>query len=235
MNTDFRNRYYSNYSSFKGWDDQSTDQSEIYCFEIAKAQIKQDAHILEIGFGSADFMNWAKKQGYKTTGAEVSEELVLKAKQQGLNVHHKPIQEISSLALDTPADCIVLFDVLEHLTPSEILDFFTDCQKLLKPKGKILARFPNCSSPFGLQLQYADMTHVTPLSAERMRQVANLTGFELISATNPCRPLTIGRRPRWQRILLYKIRSITELFIGFIYFGGRVPLDPNLVVVLEKK
>lgn len=235
-NSDFRLKFYENYSSFKGWDDDSIDYSEIFAHEINRAQLPRSAKILEVGFGGGRFLEWATSQQHEVFGIEVSKDLVDSAAKKGFKVFHTALQNIEALNISSASlDAVVLFDVLEHLYPDEILDFFKKIKVFLKPEGKIIARFPNCASPFGYQLQYADMTHVTELSEERIRQVAMITGYKVYFAGNAARPLTIGHRPMWQRKLLFKMRNIFEVIVGLLYFGRKFPLDPNMLIVLQKQ
>jgi len=61
-------------------------------------------------------------------------------------------------------DVIVVFDVLEHLTLEEILIFLDRAKQLLVTGGVIIARVPNCASPYGLAYQNGDFTHLTQFS-----------------------------------------------------------------------
>jgi hypothetical protein len=38
-----------------------------------------------------------------------------------------------------------------------------------------------------------------------------------------------------KRRAVYGVRNIIEIVLGFTYFGKRVPMDPNVVVVLQAK
>jgi 2-polyprenyl-3-methyl-5-hydroxy-6-metoxy-1,4-benzoquinol methylase len=131
-------------------------------------------------------------------------------------------------------DLIVAFDVLEHLTVEEIVDLLRFAASLLNPGGRLLARFPNGASPFGAFYQTGDVTHVTVLSAGRIRQIGLSAGLSLVAAFNSARPVASHARRVLAQKARYVVRDLLETFIGRLYFGSVVPLDPNITVVLGK-
>jgi SAM-dependent methyltransferase len=226
-----REDFYQSYAAFKSWpigDDQSSD--ETYEVELRRSGINPPARILEIGFGTGHFLDWARRRGYSITGVEVIGELVDRARAAGHVVFYGTPQSVID-ATSQQFDLIVAFDVFEHFTVAELIDLLMFARKILSPTGRILARFPNGGSPFGAYLQNSDITHVTPLSGERIRQVATAVEMRVFSVANAARPMA-GRRNRILKRGAYLVRDIVEWTIGHLYLGYRVPLDPNLTVVL---
>lgn len=235
---DFRDQIYASYGDFKGWTEHemSEDYFDLYAGEMRQHNIVMTGTMLEIGFGSGHFLNWVCSQGVKGIGVEVNEKFVTMAQQRGLEAYHLPLQKIADLSASVKKfDTIVIFDVLEHLYPDEILNLFRSIYPILQVGGKIVCRFPNGLSPFATQTQWADMTHVTVLTPERMRQVGIATGFEVVHFCNSYRSLKVGKRSAFAKKMLYALRNIFETVVGIFYFGGRVPLDPNLSISLVKK
>lgn len=235
---DFREQIYASYGAFKGWDDQAVSESyhDLYEGELNQHKIKAKGRLLEIGFGSGHFLKWACGKGFRVVGVEVNESFVKSAQQEGLEVYHLPLQKISELNASLKKfDTIVILDVLEHLYPDEILNLFRSIYPLLETGGTVVCRFPNGLSPFATQTQWADLTHVTVLTPERMRQVGIATGFEVVHFCNSYRSLRVGKRSAVVKRVLYALRNVYEVLIGLFYYGGRVPLDPNLSISLVKK
>jgi 2-polyprenyl-3-methyl-5-hydroxy-6-metoxy-1,4-benzoquinol methylase len=235
---DFRNEIYESYGAFKGWDSSELSEAyhDMYRGEFQQHSIPPQGRLLEIGFGSGHFLSWAKSVGFKVVGVEVNSQFVDSAKAKGLEVYQLPLQQISQLnSSHSQFDVVVLLDVLEHLYPDEIIRLFKELRSVLAPGGAVVCRFPNGLSPFSTQTQWADLTHVTVLTPERMRQIGVVTGFEVKRFYNSYRSLLVGKRPKWQKIVLYKLRDVFETVLGLFYFGGRVPLDPNLSISLVKK
>ncbi|WP_025899918.1 class I SAM-dependent methyltransferase [Sneathiella glossodoripedis] len=97
--------------------------------------------ILSIGCGFGRTEKVLIEQGKKITGIEPSEEAAPIAESNGLRVIRKTAQEgLDELANET-FDCVMLSDVLEHLTePQQIL---LKCSELLPSGAKIIISVPN--------------------------------------------------------------------------------------------
>jgi 2-polyprenyl-3-methyl-5-hydroxy-6-metoxy-1,4-benzoquinol methylase len=234
MSQDWRLQFYDDYLAFKSWDDERTAVlDEIFAIEAGRAGITPPAAALEIGFGPGHFLDWAAAKGYRTTGVEIIASLVESAARRG----HRALLGLPREVLDPAVDrfdLIVAFDVLEHLTVEEIVDLLRFAASLLNPGGRLLARFPNGASPFGAFYQTGDVTHVTVLSAGRIRQIGLSAGLSLVAAFNSARPVASHARRVLAQKARYVVRDLLETFIGRLYFGSVVPLDPNITVVLGK-
>jgi predicted TPR repeat methyltransferase len=185
---------------------------------------------LEIGFGAGRFLDWARRRGYSVTGVEIIEELVDRARAAGHNVFQGTPQTVIDPG-SQQFDLIVAFDVFKHLSVEELIDLLSFSRSILSSSGRILARFPNGGSPFGVFWQNSDVTHATTISGEGIRQLALVAGMQVLSVANAARPMA-GRRSRILKRGAYLLRDIIEWTIGYLYLGYRAPLDPNLTVVL---
>jgi hypothetical protein len=91
-----------------------------------------------------------------------------------------------------------------------------------------------CSNPAGAVHQTGEISHATLLSAAGIRQIGPSAELGLVAAFNAARPLADTAR----RVLAQKARNLVrdaiEAFLGQLYFGSVVPLDPNITVVLGK-
>jgi len=234
MSQNWRSHFYHDYLAFKSWDDKRPAVlDEIFAIEAGRAGITPPAAVLEIGFGSGHFLDWAAGKGYRTAGVEIISSLVESAARRGHRSLSGLPREVLNPAVDR-FDLIVAFDVFEHMTVEELVDFLQLAASLLNPDGRLLARFPNGSSPFGAFIQAGDITHVTVLSAARIRQIGLSAGLDLIAAFNSARPVAGGVRRVFAQKARYLARDAIEVFIGRLYFGSVVPLDPNITVVLGK-
>ena len=209
---DFREEFYKDYVDFKDWNEESDiNPSEMFEIEFERLALPGKLKILEVGFGKGELLDWSKQKGHDITGIEIIPELVSQSKSRGHNVFQLAAQSLEKGPFSAQNfDLIVIFDVLEHLYITEIVELLKKCGKLLKSNGKILLRFPNGLSPIGIVQHMKDITHVTILSPERMVQLGRITGFKVIFSGNTARPLNQGKRPRWMRVLLYKLRNILE-------------------------
>jgi SAM-dependent methyltransferase len=219
---------YTKYSQFKGWTAQPEDQQpEAYEEIVALSGKGGELDILEVGFGNGSFLDWARSRGHRVRGLEILPEAVERARARG----H---QAFLGKPADDPADLIVAIDVLEHLNLESLLAFFELAERILRPSGAAVVRFPNGFSPFFGAYQYSDMTHSKPMTSEALGQLAMLKGFEVTRAVNP-RPRPHGLKRFTKTFLAYRVRDLIETILGYAYFGCRKPMDPNVLVVLVRR
>lgn len=229
----FRERLHQSYREWKAWDrSQASELDHASVADVRRLGLANGARVLDFGFGSGQFLDWARRTGYRAVGIENIEALVASATARG---HKAYLGQLPGGKDHHRAsfDAIVAFDVLEHLTREEIADVLALFAQLLRPGGKLLARFPNGHSPFGRLNQYGDATHCSVLSGEILGQLGQVHGLRLLGQWNAARSLQ-DRRAKSLRRVLYLMRDLVELAVGHLYFNGRIPLDPNLICILQR-
>jgi len=80
---------------------------------------------------------------------------------------------------------------------------------------------------------YGDLTHERPLIASAVGQWAGPEGMRVVRSFNP-RSIPPGLGRRLKRRAAYAVRDLIEIGLGFIYFGYRFPMDPNVAVTLTR-
>lgn len=229
-----RRALYDRYSELKGWEHSFRCDGELagyYSGEIGEDLTGK--RVLEIGFGSGTFLEWARSRGASVAGTEVSERLAAAARDAGFEV----------LAADLPAaaaaradefDLIVAFDVFEHLEIGEIVDFLRACETLLKEGGRLLVRIPNAQSPFGLIPQYGDATHITPLSGPILTQLASGSALAALDVrpVYPYRGSGLARRT--VRAARFACQALIDRLVGFVY-AMPTCLAPVVIVEFSKQ
>lgn len=202
--------------------------------EMSRAGIAADARVLELGYGHAHFLDWAKNRGGTVVGIEINPALHFAAEKAGHNVHLGTLEDVE-FPPGTVFDAVVAFDVFEHLTISELKTTLDRLHGLLAPGGLVFARFPNGGSPFGLAFMAGDITHKTALNGSAMDQLGAITGFSVDYCANAARTVS-GRRAKWLKRIAFKVCDLIEIAVGFLYFRGRrMPLDADLVCVLRRR
>ena len=153
---------YDDYDNWKGWaaGKISAQERRLIDIEISRTGISSPARVLEIGFGTGAFLLHLQSLGYQCWGIERRTNYDAVLEQQGITVCTGDIADLP----DQSFDLVCALDVFEHLEKQEIIVMLRKIRHLLKPGGRLLARFPNGASPFGAMNQSADLTHLTSLS-----------------------------------------------------------------------
>lgn len=232
---------YRGYTNWKNWEGATAAEganderyNDTFMIECQRAGLSASpSHVLEIGFGNGEFLDWCRAAGHRVCGVELIPEMVESARANG---HEAVLCDGSPPQLgDKPMfDLIAAFDVFEHLTAEDLCKWLIWMGSHLGPQGRIVARFPNGGSPFGRLNQHGDLTHRLSLSVASVDQLARLAGLRLVAAHNAARPLRGGGRSKIAKRLAYMVRDLVESVVGHVYFGQHVPLDPNLTVVLAR-
>lgn len=236
------NTDYNSYAEWKNWTWKSCNDvpnwlRRYFKGEISRLKLPPNAKILEVGFGDGSFMEWARANGYEVDGIEIIEEQVTRANKEGfraalLNIGDPLTDETLKPFNTATYDAIVALDVIEHLSEVQFKHFLSFATKVLQPGGKILVRFPNGGSPFGLRLQNGDGTHRMALTESRLHQLLTGSAFKLVSCNNAYRVTGDGKLRILQKFAGYT-RSLIEILLGLAYFNRRVPLDPALTSIFE--
>lgn len=189
--------------------------------------------VLEIGFGSGDFLKYGKLKGWDVVGVEANAVLVHQARQLGFTV-------FSSLVglhdRQGDFDLVVIFDVLEHMRDEDVCEVLASCARLLKSGGRVIARFPNADSPIGLPNQFGDATHVNPIGSGKIPYYAQVAGLSDVYFGPAALPLTRGMLRSLRRVLARVTLLILGSCVRWLFFSSR-PLHyfPNSILILEKK
>ena len=226
---------YRNYQDWKSWDDlfvYSADQAGYFEAEMADLSI-EGAAVLEIGFGSGSCVAWMERKGAKVTVTEINESSCTAARNRGLGVLSPNLPEIAHDHF-REFDTIVAFDVFEHLGWHDVDEFLHACAIMLKDGGRLLLRFPNAQSPFGLVPQAGDPTHRVGLSLAAFRLFLVKYPYNVVRYSSA----RLNRGKFLTAVWLKRtIRRVLQLVIGkFLAFtyATKIPYEPVVVLVLEK-
>lgn len=135
------NFYYSNCNIYSGMPSNEEAWDYRFAKNIIKKYLNKDNKILDMGFGRGDFLHWLKVEGYSDImGIDPSDESVNAVKGDGINAVLGSVFQIQN-EFKNSFDCIVLFDVLEHLLlPMQAVN---NLKHYLKVAGYLLVSVPN--------------------------------------------------------------------------------------------
>jgi SAM-dependent methyltransferase len=223
------------YAEWKGWEASTfgrfTDcEARYYTWHVKRAlEGRAPQRVLEIGFGNGAFLGFGRDRGWAMTGVELSPELRQRAEHAGFQT----AADIDALAEGPGFDLVVLFDVLEHVEPDQLIAFVAKLRKCLMPDGAIVLRVPNGDSPFGRRHQHGDLTHRVAIGEFMLQQIAAACDMRVAaigeSSWRAQQHEPPNLRARWRS----RLRKILNRLFGFAYFGGTVDLSPNLAAVLK--
>ena len=169
------------YIAWKGWDvvpfGTVSKRDQIYFGKMlarAGRPALQGLDIVEIGYGSGGFLGHCRQNKGRGVGVEINGELVTMARAAGFEA-----VSVSDMA-DLPErgfDLAVAIDVIEHVQPEDCQAFFAGLDRLLKPGGVAILRFPNGDSPFSMPYQNGDFTHMHYIGSGKIRSLCTTFGY----------------------------------------------------------
>jgi 2-polyprenyl-3-methyl-5-hydroxy-6-metoxy-1,4-benzoquinol methylase len=128
-----------------------------------------------------------------------------------------------------------MFDVLEHIPKTDIVDLLRDISRSLKAHGNLFIRVPNAANPFNSQILFDDFTHEVYFTGTSLRQVCSIAGYKNIAilpwleeGTSWISKLTNRSAPIMKQFLY--------AFMGFsrLYFNPNNPMSRNIFCICSK-
>ena len=233
-------KFDADYPNWKNWGTTETfgklkpHHRAYFSAEIKRTQLAHINKVLEIGFGNGHFLTYAREKGWNITGTEINEGQVKVARELGFNVIFA--HDLNHLNQEE-FDLIVAFDVLEHVQQEDLPEFLATVRRLLRRDGIFLARFPNGDSPFGLETQYGDITHVTVIGRGKIEYFSKQAGFHIVYFGGEAQPILCGSMKHlFHRMASVPIKTILE-FVTILLFLPRSRITfyaPNITVALQK-
>ena len=149
---------------------------------------EQKIELLDLGCGTGRFsIPIANRLGYSVTGADNSEEMILKARKKDVTKQVKwDIQDATSLSYpDASFDAVFMSHLLHHVdNPLEIIE---ECYRILKPAGTILNRYGSMDDIRGDPEHkffpgVIELDEVRTPTRERVEDLFRIAGFKNISS-----------------------------------------------------
>lgn len=230
------NSLYSNYKSNADLAAANSGQTAYYT-QFIQLFIPQsrDARILDLGCGGGALLAQLAAMGYNSIcGVEQRPEAAQIAElRAGCQVFQTDIFAFLE-ASDTLFDCIILFDVLEHIDTAKLTDLARLLARHLSEGGVVILHIPNAAGIFGSRIRYSDLTHTLAFTPESIRQFA-LSGSMSVDKIAEERPVVHGfaslaRRVLWV-VFSFPFRIILAAETGMLSLGS--PLSQNFVAVIK--
>jgi 2-polyprenyl-3-methyl-5-hydroxy-6-metoxy-1,4-benzoquinol methylase len=141
-------------------------------------QFHHSAPVLDVGCGRGEFLELLKSEGIPARGVELDPELVEAASARGLDVKEADgLSELASLE-DGSLGGVVMIQVIEHLTPQQVLDIVLLARDKVRPGGKVVVETVNPQSLYVFaHAFYVDPTHTQPIHPAYLEFVFRQAGF----------------------------------------------------------
>ncbi len=136
--------------------------------------------VLDIGCGRGEFLEILKKNKVSAYGIDLNEDMVRLCKEKGLEVYKEDaLSHLERIAPDTLGG-IFLAQVVEHLSPEELLRLIHLSFSRLKGGGLFVAETLNPGSLSAMELFYLDPSHIRPFPSKTFEFLLETAGFSNI-------------------------------------------------------
>lgn len=149
--------------------------------------VRPGDRVLDIGCGDGTFLEMVRERGATGIGVELDPEKALIARQKGLEVLCKPIQEVNL----GPAvvDFVSMLHIVEHLTPREAISVLAAAASSLTAAGRVFLLTPNISNTVVQANFWLDVTHVRPYPRPLLCAMLSQVGLDYCSSGEMTRSL----------------------------------------------
>jgi 2-polyprenyl-3-methyl-5-hydroxy-6-metoxy-1,4-benzoquinol methylase len=196
---------------------------------------EKSARILELGCGYGALVKFALDAGYtQVEGIDISQEQVDVAKQLGINgVRKNGLAEALNSQEDGSLDMVVSFDVIEHLSKSELLNIADEVNRVLSKKGRWLLHMPNAASPFFGRIRYGDFTHEQAFTKGSLSQALRVAGFSKINCYEES-PVIHGFKSAVRWVIWKVVRTVYKVILAAETGDGNEIFSQNFLAVASK-
>jgi O-antigen chain-terminating methyltransferase len=138
----------------------------------------QGQFVLDLGCGRGEFLELLATHGVHAEGVEINDDMIAYCRERGFTVHKADLLEYLETVEDNSVDGIFLGQVIEHLTPRQLIRLIQLSHAKLKPRGYFIAETPNPRSlSIFAQSFYMDLTHTKPVHPYTAKFLLESEGF----------------------------------------------------------
>jgi SAM-dependent methyltransferase len=162
-------------------------------FDYFLTPLPNQSKILEIGPGAGSFARESIARGHDYLGVEPSRILRDKLESEGIRVVDQTVPPIEME--DSSLDLVHSFHIVEHMIDyQQVMEFFMESHRVLKPGGYISVVAPNYRMVKQLFFQY-EYQHSFITTLDNLRNALSDCGFEVIDSK--CFLMWLAPRLRW--------------------------------------
>jgi len=190
--------------------------------------------VLEIGPGKGGFARACHEKKITYQAVEANKALAEELRKEGFSVKTGAVPPIPMEGL---FDVVFMDQVLEHMPNAKTtLELLESCHLRLKKNGKLIIAAPDYSI-FKEDFFNCDYSHEFPVSTERLRQILEDSGFNIIeigyftltlNGYIPCLIAAIIAKVAWKTGML-------SLFFGSRAYKIKISTLPSVYAIAVKK
>lgn len=137
--------------------------------------------VLDIGFGRGELMEVLVDAGVQVRGIEPDPRLVANARARGLDATQGTAIEYLQTLEPESLGAITMIQVIEHLSPQQVVDFVSLAADKVRPEGKVLVETVNAESLYiYARAFWLDPDHVRPVHRALLEFLFSEAGFRKI-------------------------------------------------------
>lgn len=133
--------------------------------------------ILDVGCGRGELLALLAAAGKRVRGVDVNEDMVGQCRDRHLDVQLGDGNSYLASLPEGSLGGVVALQVVEHLTPAQLVTFLERCHRALRPEGLLLLETINPATLSALGNYFADLTHQQPLVPKTLAFLVESAGF----------------------------------------------------------
>jgi O-antigen chain-terminating methyltransferase len=159
-------------SAFRGSEELIRDRQHQYVELFAGR-----APVLDMGCGRGEFLGLLEESGIEAMGVDLDLDMVEHCRSLGLRVLR--VDALAHLRSLEPASLGGIFSaqVIEHLTPDEVITLVSHAARTLRPGGILVIETVNPRSMAALSSFFLDLTHTRPYDSLGIAHLLATAGF----------------------------------------------------------
>ncbi|MEH2111700.1 class I SAM-dependent methyltransferase [Nostoc sp.] len=167
---------------FRGSREEILDRLKVYLPLIEQAKIgTHESPILDVGCGRGEWLELLQESGYTARGLDINKVMVEQSRSRGFEVIEADVMVYVQSLPDRSLGMITGFHIIEHLTFTKLMKFFSEVVRVLKPGGLAIFETPNPQNVLvGSCNFYFDPTHHNPLPSSMIKFILETQGLHQV-------------------------------------------------------